>query len=247
LDAQIATQGLTDEIKNQMDVVVQQQVSLERAVNALEKHPQLARIIEILEENPRLKAAVICEEVEPTQNEEDIVEAIEHLPKPEKEAIKDYAEMSIDTKKLNLDAAEEAKLFVEMPEQLYRQIMSNPNSIPEILDDPTKKNYLKSYLIENVAFNRHHKPWSEFDKHDPKFLTEVKKIKDSQKPNTRSKKGSGVKFLSSDKKEIQHELKRLIGSYEARNENTFNEINAIVDTLRRNNHMSLNESKYIYK
>lgn len=62
-----------------------------------------------------------------------------------------------------------------------------------------------------------------------------------------TKKGTGVKFLPSGKEELMHELLRLMGSYKSGNKNVYNELNAVVDQLRRNGTLSIEQSKRIYK
>ena len=63
-----------------------------------------------------------------------------------------------------------------------------------------------------------------------------------------SKKGSGlIKFLPDNKKDLVRELFRLMGSYKSGNKNVYNELNAVVDQLRRKNVLSIDQSKKIYK
>ena len=54
--------------------------------------PQLAKI-EILDSNPRIKAAVAGKDVELTGSAEEIGKLVEHVPKTERESIKEYAEI----------------------------------------------------------------------------------------------------------------------------------------------------------
>ena len=67
----------------------------------------------------------------------------------------------------------------------------------------------------------------------------MKKIKTAKT----KKKGTGVKFLPSGKQELKHELFRLMGSYKSRNKNVYNELNAVVDQLRKNGTLSVEQSK----
>jgi len=56
-----------------------------------------------------------------------------------------------------------------------------------------------------------------------------------------------INFLPSGKKDLVRELFRLMGSYQSGNEIVFNELNAVVDELRRKGVLSIEQSKKIYK
>ena len=62
-----------------------------------------------------------------------------------------------------------------------------------------------------------------------------------------SGKGAGVKFLTSNVKVLVNDLNRLLGSFKAGNNGTFNEIAAITDELRRKGVLNINHVKSIYK
>jgi len=62
-----------------------------------------------------------------------------------------------------------------------------------------------------------------------------------------NRKGTGVKFLTSDVSVLVNELNRLLGSFVAGNNNIFNEIAAITDELRRKGLLNINHVKKIYR
>ena len=64
-----------------------------------------------------------------------------------------------------------------------------------------------------------------------------------QKTLSPMKKGEGI----STTEDLQHELVRLVGGYKAGNTSVYNEINNVVDKLRRSGVISIEDSKKIYK
>ena len=67
------------------------------------------------------------------------------------------------------------------------------------------------------------------------------------KPEDEEAKGEGIKFLPSGSKELKNKLVLALGSYKAGNKNTFNEISAIMDELRRQGKISIKDIKGIFK
>ena len=61
------------------------------------------------------------------------------------------------------------------------------------------------------------------------------------------KKGQGIQFLPPGTKELKNKLVLALGSYKAGNTNTFNEISAIMDEMRRRGEMSIKDIKGIFK
>lgn len=96
------------------------------------------------------------------------------------------------------------------------------------------------FVQKNHDINFSSNPWRQIRIADPEFYEQLRSVK-------KTKKGSGVKFLPSGKEELIHELFRLIGSYKSGNKNVYNELNAVVDQLRRNGTLTIEQSKRIYK
>ena len=61
------------------------------------------------------------------------------------------------------------------------------------------------------------------------------------------RQGKGVSFLSSDPNELFGKLRILLAEKEAGNNNVLNEASAIVDELKRQGLLSLEEIKKIYE
>ena len=53
--------------------------------------------------------------------------------------------------------------------------------------------------------------------------------------------------LINDTSDLAHELTRLVAAHKAGNTNTFNQINDIIDKLRRSNAISIEDSRKIYR
>ena len=104
----------------------------------------------------------------------------------------------------------------------------------------SNSDFLLDFVQKNHDINFSSNPWRQIRNADPEFYEQLRSVK-------KTKKGSGVKFLPSGKEELIHELFRLIGSYKSGNKNVYNELNAVVDQLRRNGTLTIEQSKRIYK
>ena len=108
------------------------------------------------------------------------------------------------------------------------------------LAEKNNVDFLMRFVQQNHDINFSTNPWRQIKLADPELYKQIKSAKTT-------KKGTGVKFLPSGKQELIHELFRLIGSYKSGNKNVYNELNAVVDQLRRNGTLSVEQSKKIYK
>ena len=104
----------------------------------------------------------------------------------------------------------------------------------------SNSDFLLDFVQKNHDINFSSNPWRQIRNADPEFYEQLRSVK-------KTKKGTGVKFLPSGKEELIHELFRLIGSYKSGNKNVYNELNAVVDQLRRNGTLTIEQSKRIYK
>ena len=100
--------------------------------------------------------------------------------------------------------------------------------------------FLLRFVQQNHDINFTTNPWRQIKIAHPDFHKQLQSVK-------KTKKGTGVKFLPSGKQELLQELLRLIGSYKSGNKNVYNELNAVVDQLRRNGTLTIGQSKKIYK
>jgi hypothetical protein len=106
------------------------------------------------------------------------------------------------------------------------------------LSNDTNANNLLRYVELNPKTNLKSNPWRRIRTELPDFYKEIKTLK----------KGTGLmKFLPSGKTDLIRELLRLMGSYKSGNKNVYNELNAVVDELRRKGILSIKQSKRIYK
>lgn len=113
--------------------------------------------------------------------------------------------------------------------------------LKDYLGNETHALSLIRFVEHNPDINLSSNPWRKINVIDPELY---KRIKDAKTV----KKGKGfVKFLPSGKSELVKELFRLIGSYKSGNKNVYNELNAVVDQLRRSGVLTINQSKQIYK
>ena len=131
----------------------------------------------------------------------------------------------------------------------------------------TAKKALWAYLRKNhdVEVKASANPWRKINAVDPDFVSTLRKarISDAKHPHTgkgitfaqQSPFGTsiarqsrfGVKFLSSNPKELFNKLNILIAEKEAGNTNVLDEASAIVDELRRLGLLTISQIKKIYK
>ena len=115
------------------------------------------------------------------------------------------------------------------------------DNLKAYLADPVHANNLKRFVEHNPDTNFSSNPWRRIKTELPLLYSELKTAKIS-------KKGSGlIKFLPGNKNDLVRELFRLMGSYKSGNKNVYNELNAVVDQLRRKNVLSIDHSKQLYK
>jgi len=138
-------------------------------------------------------------------------------------------------------------------EKLYHMGFASDKEVErfqkEISNLDIQKHLLK-YVEYNPNTNLSSRPWVRIRAYDTKLYDEIKKKRDHAKDTDRT--GSGfnkVEFLPDDSQDLEKELARLLGSYSSGNDSVevFNEINAVVDELRRKGKLSIEESKQIYK
>lgn len=96
--------------------------------------------------------------------------------------------------------------------------------------------YIKEYGVDHI------KQMGAYDK-DVDYYTKL--VKSGKGCSSVSKPFTSKAFMNKD--ELWHDLTRLIASYRAGNTAVYNQINDIVDTLRRNGVIGLEESKKIYR
>lgn len=138
-------------------------------------------------------------------------------------------------------------------EKLYRMGFASDKDVDrfrkEISNADTQKHLLK-YVEHNPNTNLSSRPWVRIRAYDSKLYNEIKMKRDHSKDADRT--GSGfnkVEFLPDDSRDLERELARLLGSYSSGNDSSevYNEINAVVDELRRKGKLSIEDSKRIYK
>ena len=118
------------------------------------------------------------------------------------------------------------------------------------IKNPDVQKHLLKYVEYNPNTNLSSRPWVRIRAYDTKLYNEIKSKRDHAKDTDRT--GSGfnkVEFLPDDSRDLEKELARLLGSYSSGNDSVevFNEINAVVDELRRKGRLSIEDSKRIYK
>ena len=138
----------------------------------------------------------------------------------------------------------------EEAQQLFDTIMQmrdNTNkeetrqALKELFEKQENKDTFFRYLEAiNYQFDLSRYPYTIIRHLNPDFYKEIKEHK-------QTKTGKGVSFLSSDPNELFGKLRILLAEKEAGNNNVLNEASAIVDELKRQGLLSLDEIKKIYE
>jgi hypothetical protein len=135
-------------------------------------------------------------------------------------------------------------------ESTYRSVLDASESsdwkinLKNILKDSSHQADLIRYAELNPGIDLRTKPWTRIAALDSSFSEQIIQIKKSK---TGKGLTGGVKFLPHNANDSIKELLRLIGSYKSRNKNVYNELNAVVDELRRKGILSIEQSNIIYE
>ena len=152
----------------------------------------------------------------------------------------DQVKSLLDTKEIEKEEPETAEGISDYDHLLLLAEAKKTEDIKNWLSVESNSDFLLDFVQKNHDINFSSNPWRQIRIADPEFYEQLRSVK-------KTKKGSGVKFLPSGKEELIHELFRLIGSYKSGNKNVYNELNAVVDQLRRNGTLTIEQSKRIYK
>lgn len=112
----------------------------------------------------------------------------------------------------------------------------------QILQKHHNQNLIKDYVEHSDKLDFRVNPWKTIHDVDKPFYDELVEKRSKHK----HKKGTGITTLASDADAIQ-ELQRLMGSYKSGNTAVFNELESVVDYLRRRGLITLKQSKKLYK
>jgi len=162
--------------------------------------------------------------------------------------------------KQSLPGVKKAKEYVEKQAQLKKSLESQADtsynytlaaseltewkkSLSNILSDENLKHDLLKYVdMYPASVNLRNNPWRRIGNVDAAFFDQLKNAKQSH-----ARTGRGIQFLPDNKKDLVTELFRLLGSYKSGNKNVFNELNAVVDQLRRKGVLTIDQSKKFTK
>lgn len=152
---------------------------------------------------------------------------------------RDYVEKEATTRELL--KREEVASLTTYQHALSASRDKTADNLKAYFADPIHVNNLKRFVEHNPDTNFSSNPWRRIKTELPQLYSEIKAAKIS-------KRGSGlIKFLPDNKTDLVRELFRLMGSYKSGNKNVYNELNAVVDQLRRKGVLSIDQSKKIYR
>lgn len=206
----------------------------------INEQPKLGEILTLLQNYPEVINYLRDIDYNLAERDNRIIELINKLPDDQQQVLKDYFILRKE------QTSPSRRIVPTGASDLYRQLIDangNISRTTSILTDASPEDIEK--LKEEVANDKtvnlyQHNVWSAVNRVIKSFIRDVKIIR-------KSKKGQGIQFLPSGTRELKNKLVLALGSYKAGNTNTFNEISAIMDEMRRRGEMSIKDIKGIFK
>ena len=202
--------------------------------------PKLGEILTLLQNYPEVINYLRDIDYNLAERDNRIIELINKLPDDQQQVLRDYFILRKEP------TSPSRRIVPTGASDLYKQLIDangNISRTTSILTDASPEDIEK--LKEEVANDRtvnlyQHNVWNAVNKVIKNFIPDVKSIR-------KSKTGQGIQFLPSGTRELKNKLVLALGSYKAGNTNTFNEISAIMDEMRRRGEMSIKDIKGIFK
>ena len=206
----------------------------------INEQPKLGEILTLLQNYPEVINYLRDIDYNLAERDNRIIELINKLPDDQQQVLRDYFILRKEP------TSPSRRIVPTGASDLYRQLIDangNISRTTSILTDASPEDIEK--LKEEVANDKtvnlyQHNVWSAVNRVIKSFIRDVKIIR-------KSKKGQGIQFLPSGTRELKNKLVLALGSYKAGNTNTFNEISAIMDEMRRRGEMSIKDIKGIFK
>ena len=206
----------------------------------INEQPKLGEILTLLQNYPEVINYLRDIDYNLAERDNRIIELINKLPDDQQQVLRDYFILRKE------QTSPSRRIVPTGASDLYRQLIDangNISRTTSILTDASPEDIEK--LKEEVANDKtvnlyQHNVWNAVNKVIKNFIPDVKSIR-------KSKKGQGIQFLPSGTRELKNKLVLALGSYKAGNTNTFNEISAIMDEMRRRGEMSIKDIKGIFK
>ena len=232
-----------------------------RVLQEIKSQPKIMEMITLLKNYPNVvKALVEEEDVELTNKDLEIIKLINKLPDEKLVMLSNYYKQEHELRSYKESPIDEdiitdaSQVFLDL-----QQARGNRNKTDEILRTMTdadlddlkqeiaKMDFKKLYKNKTLSTINLIKPHFVSDIYAIRRGMEREKRLSIAKPKAAEPKGEGIKFLPSNYKELKNKLLLAFGSYKAGNKNTFNEISAIMDELRRQGKISIKDIKGIFK
>ena len=206
----------------------------------INEQPKLGEILTLLQNYPEVINYLRDIDYNLAERDNRIIELINKLPDDQQQVLRDYFILRKEP------TSPSRRIVPTGASDLYRQLIDangNISRTTSILTDASPEDIEK--LKEEVANDKtvnlyQHNVWGAVNRVIKSFIRDVKIIR-------KSKKGQGIQFLPPGTRELKNKLVLALGSYKAGNTNTFNEISAIMDEMRRRGEMSIKDIKGIFK
>lgn len=235
----------TKQITEKIDEGIKQESENKEILRKIHEQPKVGEIVELIKRYPKIISYFRGEDVDLLENERQIVGLISQLPSDKHKMIADFFNIEEDAHEQPLPQP----LKYNIGKLIFNEIQEakgNVEKIKEVLDNlsPDEITELKHHLA-------HESQYEDFSKSATlRAITKIKKGFISEIKAMREKVGKGtmiVKFLPSDEQALRAQMSKLIGSFNAGNTNSINEISAISDELRRRGLITIDELKKLFR
>ena len=236
--------GKSSEIATRIEEGTRQTRQLEERraelLEQIKEQPKLGEILTLLQNYPEVINYLRDKDYNLVERDNRIIELINKLPGDQQQILRDYFIVR------NEQLSPSKRIIPAYASDLYKQLIDANGNIAKtksILTDASDEDIriLKEEVAKDKTVNLYqHNVWNAVNKVIKNFISDVKSIR-------KQKKGKGIQFLPSGTKELKNKLVLALGSYKAGNTNTFNEISAIMDEMRRRGEMSICDIKAIFK
>lgn len=258
-----------DESYDDIEKFVEKEERLNNLYDTLAKYPKVVLLLEKLETSPSFTHAIIngiSDDDTLSEQEKELLADIPNLSNEEKEALDKYLVFKVTTSKPIVEETivvpkKSTEIVEDTTVSFLKKLKFSTTKEKDFfmnqVNEPENRNKLLEYVKRNPELVKEGRiPWNRIKANDESLwidIMDIKKATLSKRKEVDTStpiKGKGfekIAFLPSSKNELIAELKRLLGSYQSGNTAVFNELNAVVDELRRKGYINLAQSKLLYK
>jgi hypothetical protein len=230
-----------------------EEVKNEKQASSQARHTSISASIseirDLLAEFPNVVAGLKGEEsIQYSPEDIEVIEGIDRLPSKAKRRLLEEIHKESIEEGLNRQVFSMFKAFEYGDQEEIDKIVKDEDKMNLLLDYAAKSDvsdFMKSKYYRAIEY---HKPGFVRTVLNNRYTSGIEPKSKSKPKRVRAQSGEGlIRFLPSSTEDLVKEMNRLLGSYKAGNKNTFNEISAISDVLRRRGVLKPKMLKQLYK